>query len=443
MNRAIRITIGVIIWTSILVYAGVKTLPSLSKETSTGQALTTFMVKAPKVVELKFQQRSNIRIGDPIFVRLENDKLVQIGCLRQVSEPDSQSYKLTSTTYANATFFASAPELKPGDFLTYHKTPSSMDWVARFLLPQERRELIARKITKVYQRHSDEILERLVPVLEEAWSETSVVIRDEILMSLARHRPEFEALGARYRIEIVEQELIPILSKDIWPIVRQESQPLLEQVGEQIWKEASVWRFGWRALYDATPLPEKNLTKQEFSRFVENQAVPVLQRNLPKFVEAQEEVLAKIVNNPAVQQALRENLNTISEDPELRKLLLLVLRESIIENIALRDKLVDIWRGPEMQQVLALADSKFEGTVVEIGEEIFGTPYKGVTPEFARILRHKILLKDNRWFVLHRAQDNPGSMPLPTESDQGQHILTVIPGESTMENPFYYPAKKR
>jgi hypothetical protein len=48
---------------------------------------------------------------------------------------------------------------------------------------------------------------------------------------------------------------------------------------------------------------------------------------------------------------------------------------------------------------------KFEIKLREIGDQIFGTFEKGITREFAGILRNQILQRDQRWLIL-RYKDN-------------------------------------
>ena len=462
ITRQIRIIAGALVWLVILGWVGIKYVPGwFGDESVAGQSLTEYMVASQEIRELDFEYTSNVRIGDPIFARNIDGELVQVGAIRQVDSAESQDYDVCYCDWASVVFFSSAPDLQPGDYLTFHQTPTSMDWVARFLFPPETQSEIIGMLTEVYTDHSEAVLSELKPILQDAWQETSVIIRDELLKSLSRHRSEFEALGERYRTEIVDKELLPVIGDEVWPIVREEGRPVLEQVGQQIWQEASVFRFGWRALYDASPLPQKDLTSTEFTRFVEDEAVPVLTKNLPAFLEAQQSIMKQVIANPEVQAVVANSLEKISKDPELQRIILQVLKESILENEALQSTMLDVWNRPDLQYLKQLTDAKLEPTVVAIGEKVFGSPYTGVTPEFARILRNKILLKDERWFILNRVanwespeqakQDvPPGQQPEGLFADhplvvkhKDDKVLAVLPGESNMENPFYYPARQR
>ncbi|MDG1810110.1 MAG: hypothetical protein P8I27_19610 [Pirellulaceae bacterium] len=440
--RKTRILIGILIWTVLLGWFGWRYIPSWFGERSpTTKSLMQFVFEKQSGRELHFEFVSNVRIGDPIFFEREGE-LVQVGKIAQVDSLESQNYQTVSTQWARATFFSSAPELQPHDYLTLHETPESMDWVARFLFPREKRLRIAELVTDVYATHSQEILSDLMPILLGVWTEASFLIRDELLLSLERHKPEFEALGRKYQTEIVEQQLIPLLGEEIWPVVLKQTKPILEIVGKEIWERASVFRFGWRAMYDASPLPSRNLTQSEFTRLVEQDAVPVFQQNMPQFMRAQQAILYDISQNRQVQRVLTGSLEEIVEDPEMQELILQILKEAILENEPLNQLLKEIWKREDLQQVLELTDARLEPTVVNIGEEVFGSPYNGVTPEFARILRNKILLKDERWLVLQQPAPEQAVASVVQDNDDPQ-VMMVLPGKSNLENPFYYPAKER
>lgn len=441
--RKIRIIVGILIWVAAVAWVGYRYVPNwFGERSATTKSLLTFMFKPATERELQFEEISYARIGDPIFYRNDAGDMVQVGKIIQVESWDSQSYEIIATQWARARFFSSAPKLTATDYLTVHETPESMDWVAKFLFPPERRERIAGLVANVYAIHSQEILQGLLPILRDVWSEASLLIRDDLLAALERHQPEFAALGRKYESEIVESELIPLLGREIWPIVMQHGQPVLETVGAEIWQRASVFRLGWRAIYDASPLPTRNLTQAEFNRLVENDAIPVLEANLPRFIAAQQLVLQDIAQNPTIQSVLTGSLQQIIDDPEMQALIMQILREAILENAELNQFLAKVWERSDLQEVLALTDARLEPTVVSIGEEVFGSPYDGVTPEFARILRNKILLKDQRWFVLNRSPSNQPLNPDVAEN-QNPNVMIVLPGQSNLENPFYYPAKKR
>ena len=70
------------------------------------------------------------------------------------------------------------------------------------------------------------------------------------------------------------------------PIVQKHGQPPAEEIGQEIWNRASLWRFGWRAVYDKTPFTDKDLVEKEWKRFVKQEAVPVIESKMDSIVSA-------------------------------------------------------------------------------------------------------------------------------------------------------------
>ncbi len=438
----IRLIIGIAVWIAVVFFV-TQRFASYWGRSSDGvmQKLARFVSMPRRNFDLEFDQFRVIRIGDPIFHVDDQGRLIQIGSIRQVDTPESKEYLAVYTDWASAAMFSTAPSIRPGDYVTYHQTPESMDWVIRFMLPPEKRQEILALIATTFDENSAVILQELMPILQAAVGEASIIIREELVRAVGERRQQWQSIGRRFKSDIVDEEVIPLVNDEIWPIVQRQATPLMEQIGEQIWKRASIWRFGWRSLYDSLPLPEQNLTQQEFARFVEQEAIPVLQAHLPDFLEIQRRVLLEASNNEQVQEVFQSSLQEVVNDPELQLLVLDILREVFFENQRLRDTLLQIWQSPQTQRVLSLADERLEPAVLQIGESLFGSPTGGVTAEFARILRNKILKKDSRWLVLRHKDDPFESPPEKMPSEPG--VLAVVGGQSAMENPFYKPARDR
>lgn len=82
-----------------------------------------------------------------------------------------------------------------------------------------------------------------------------------------------------------------------------------------------------------------------------------------------------------------------------------------------------------------------EPSIVSIGELLFGSPHVEITPEFSRVLRNRVLFKDDRWLLLVLADgvDRERSKSVRCE-------LTAQPGSRQFIdgfNPFHIPATKR
>ncbi len=442
MNQFRYIT-GIVIWCAIigsLLYAYVSS--SSAQRTKATLELGDFFTKSRRQVELQFDRPRPVRTYDPIFIRVgENSatetadsphttRFVQIGAIKRVVSPDSTTGTIALTDWARAEFFSNAPQLMTSHRLTMYETPQSMEFVLRTMLPPETREQISLILAKAYADHHQEMLLKLRPILEAGIQEAAVVIHQELLASVARHQPELERLGAKYQQEFVEAKIIPLLNRVIWPIVQQKSEPLMTRIGEKIWSEASVWRFGWAFVYDAMPLPRRDLAKKEFSRFLKDKALPILASHLNDFVMLQQKILSEISRNEQVIHVLQESFLQATRDVELQQVVVAILQDVFVDNQRLQTVIHNYWTSQETRSLLEIADDRFEPAVTQIGELLFGNPQTRVTPEFARVLRANVLMKDHRWFLLEQTEGDTRPMV--------ESMMNVkIGGEST-DNPFDY-----
>lgn len=442
-RNIVRLIAGLTVWVLAIGWLVYRTLPAFSgAKDGVGNQLATFALERRSTWELKFADDYVVRIGDPVFWRDEQGELVQIGAIRQIESPDSTDYQARVTDWASVTLFASAPPIADDSYLVLYETPSSMSWVAQSLFPEHKRDEIARLITRAFKNNTGLIVNELKPILLRAISQTSSVVRDELTRSIVAHADDWQALGRRYQEEIVNSRLMPVLNEEVWPVVQEEFQPVLKKIGSEIWNQASVWRFGWRAVYDSMPMTSGNLAQREFTRFVETGVLPTVRNHMPELLAAQRNVLTRVAENPRVQAFIDETFHQLAGDTELQALVMTIVSEAVLENDQFHQQIESIWQSPEVVRVLRFSDSRFGPEIEKIGETIFGSPITGVTPEFARVLRHRILLKDMRWLVL--TQD-PSLIPNPPPAAdrKSTKTLPLVFGDSTDDNPFFIEATSR
>lgn len=397
------------------------------------EQLWQFAAGERSVASLEFDSPTHVAVGDPIFAADEQG-LRQVGEIRTVvAESDGRPVRRATTHRAEALFYASAPARSAEDRLVYHASPDSMEWVLETMLPPGKREQIAQEMSQAFEQHHEEILAELMPIIEASLSEGFAVVEEDLAAAIVARRGEFESLGSRYQRDIVERELVPLVKTEIWPIVRKHAQPEAEQIGRDLWERASVWRFGWRYFYDQSFLPERKLFQQEWQRYVKEEATPVLVGHTDELIETQKRILAEVAMNPQVQASVRRNLARIIDDPELQQLLWEIIEEVVIDNPRLHEVLERHWTSPQAQAAFRLAAERLQPSVERIGKLIFGDPEQGLTPEFTRVLRSQILLKDRRWLVLETGVNDSASASSPREANGP---LRVIRGEPGADSPF-------
>ena len=220
------------------------------------------------------------------------------------------------------------------------------------MLPPDKRLQIAEEILTAYEMHHVQILGALRPIVVDGFSDALEIVELDLAAALRRHREDLEELGSRYQGRVVEQEIVPLVRQEIWPIVRHHAEPLANDIGREMYERASLWRFGWRALYDKSFLPEKNLTQEEWNRFVQEEALPVLDDHSSDIVTVQRQILEDIAQQREGASAVRRNLTRIIDDPEFRSIVWQIFREVLVDNPRLHQRLEQRWKTAEAQRAM-------------------------------------------------------------------------------------------
>ena len=360
--------------------------------------------------------------GDPIFLKTEDGRYRQVGRVRNNFTPppaDSSQPVLPHveayTQKATVVLYDSAVDkvFPLGYQLEYHKTPTALDWVANTLITSERQQQIAEIIARAWEQHREQVMLKLQPIVETGIGKCVEAIETELPTVLNAHRGDFGKLADRYQVEIIRNQIVPLVRTEILPIVQDEVRPLATELGKDLWNRVSLFSFTWRYLYDVSPLPEKNAVKLEFDRFMKEEVTPALESRSNEFVAVTERILGRISRNEKVRSVIRENLKKVATDKELQTIVWAIVQESVINNQTLRTTMRDYWASAEVQDAMSAATANFETTARTIGDTIFGSREGGVTPEFARVLRAQILMKDRRWFVIAPKPVTPALLPRP------------------------------
>ncbi|MEM9413213.1 MAG: hypothetical protein AAGA30_19040 [Planctomycetota bacterium] len=426
-----RLVVGILFWLLLLVAMVVLSVRQY-RSSEANADVVTFLTRVRQRVEIDFAKSTVLRVGDPVVI-FDGEYSRIIGNVVDVSKQNPTS-DLVRTKWAAIEFYSSVEDICNDDELTYHQTPQSMEWVVQMMLPQSKRQEIAELIADVYRRHHAEIADALQPIILKSIQEASVVVREEFYESIRRHENEIQELGRRYQSELVDQKLLPLIKTEIWPIVQKETTPIATKIGEQIWEKASVWRFGWRMLYDKSPLPERNLVNQEFERFMNQHGIPVIESQLPEIMSAQQRVLQKASQNEVVQEVVSQSTMKVLRDPEFQQLTATILREVFVDNKELIEVFERNWNTDEARAAIDFTNERIDPTITKIGRALFGSPEDSITPEFSRILRNRILFKDDRWLVLERSE-------LGSEKIRPGEVISVRTGQTGIENPFHVPAR--
>jgi hypothetical protein len=427
----LRVIVGGLIWIG-LIAAGLLYYKSNSDSKSKIPAqLASYFGQQERLIEIQTMNFQVFGIGDPVFLEANNG-VTPIGVVTnfEVAKTNNsqENFKRAYVKKATVKLYGGAPDIVAGDYLSYHSTDESMEWIIRTMFPPSMKKEISELILTAYQSNQADLMEVFQPVVEQSIADATQILREDLKISIEHHRDEIDLLTTRFQSDVLEKEIIPLVQEEIWPIVERESRPLAQEVGQEIWREVSVWRFGWRYLYDRSPLPEKQLSQKEFDRFVNNKAIPIFENHLGDFVELQQTLLSEISKNTKVRETISASVRKISEDEEVRALISKIFQQTIINNDRLKLSLEKNWNSAQAKRAMSLANNRLEPTIRKIGETIFGSPETQITPEFARVLRNRVMHKDERWLTLHTAasenRDESTAANLIAESNHPENVAT-------------------
>jgi hypothetical protein len=432
-----KVIVGMLIWIGLISACVLSFRKSFERSPEGMSQLVQYVSYQRHTVEIEFPDLQLIRYGDPVF-RAGKRSYSPIGFVSQVDEENPNSKSLTWSDRALVTFYGNAPAVKPEDYLEYHLAADTSGWVLKTMLPPKKREEIAKLIMAAYTKNQIEIVAAIRPVVEDSLRDVSLIVRTDLENAFAKREAKIRQIGEKYQSELIEEELVPLIESEIWPIVQQQSEPLAAQIGQEIWQEVSVFRFGWRYLYDRSPLPEKKLAEREFDRFLDEKLLPILRSHLGDFLELQQDLVRRISENEEVKKTFAASVRKIVGDPEIQQIFSEVFQEVLIDNRRLQEAIEARWTSPKARQAIQLASQRLEPTITDIGVALFGSPRDKITPEFARTIRHRILHKDDRWFTLHTNSD-------PEVVDRRAVFPTSLPvkiADPVGEIPFA-PARER
>ncbi len=424
MRRRLRILVGLMAWGGGLATIGWLVTDHVDGELGQQVAPQLWQYAAGRrtTVSLEVTDQLDIRAGDPIFRVSSSGQLEQIGEIQHTDAADKHT----------ALLYASSPTPGASDQLAWYSNPDSMAWVVSTLMPESKRKEVSAEIRRALAGHHEELLGELQPLVAKSLNQSLAIVESELPAAIRANREDIDRIGRRYQKELIDRELLPLVRREIWPLVRRRAEPTANKIGGELWKRVSLWRFTWRFAYDKIPLfPNRQKFREEFDRFVDQEALPVLANHSDDIVQVVEQIIRDASANPRVQQAARRSGTKVLEDPELKQLLWRIVRRTAVDNPRFRQAFRDTWTGPEARLLVSRTSQRFEPTVRRIGELLIGTPESGITPEFAAVLRNQVLRKDRRWLVLETADTTAAnSSPDPAGS------LAVVRGHRKRLSPF-------
>lgn len=442
VNRTAKIILGALIWVVVIGTIVPWLNRSLAPNALWSRDLIRFWSDSRHTVQVEFADPHWLQVGEPVYEATLSPSY-PIGRIVSINGKRYDFRQPVQAKTAEIEIYSHAYPLKPDDRLTIQSTPTSLSWVIQTMFPPEMQQRLTKLILQAYTQHQGEISRELAPIVNDILAKSTEVIRDDLQLAIKARSNRFQGIADRYRDTFVDKELIPLVQAELWPLIRERMTPLVEQVGLRLWEEASLFRLTWRYLYDVSPLPQRDLTRKEFQRFLSDQAMPIVLEYAPQFNEIQQQLIREISANPRVQAVVSQGAQQLASDSEVQQLVWEIAQETLIQNPRLRAVWQDVWTSPEATAALATASQRLEPTIAAIGETLFGNPNTAITPEFSRVLRNRVLLKDSRWLLVHRSATASANRSDAATAKKASGPFVVRQGEANSPNPFHIPARPR
>lgn len=378
-----------------------------------------YLLSSQQTQDIRLPAGSSIAVGDPLFLEISNGQYQFAGNVHSLSS-QRDGEEVAHVFWRNA-----SPLPQQADVECY-ETPRSLMWIARTLLPPEKKKRVIEKIMTHYRTESPKINAKLMPVLRDVFEKSIPVIEKAAIDYVRNEKGRMRSLGQKYQETLVQKKLIPLLRRDVMPIVEKHATPVVEDIGAELWDRASLWRFGWRYAYDVLPLTNRNLVQAEWRRFVEEEAIPVVESHFDEFIDVQKRIIVETTSNPAVRKAIQESMETLVDDPDLQKFLGDVLQHSVVNNQELHQVLQEVMSSEKAMQLGLQFEESLQPLANEIGVELFGTEQEGLTPELVAVLRSQILGKDQRWLVV-RTKHSTSNTEISKSSEWHARLGTDTP----------------
>ncbi|NNE00291.1 MAG: hypothetical protein HKN47_23480, partial [Pirellulaceae bacterium] len=325
MSRFLKRKIGIAFWATAFVVMALGVKPLRKATTKDGDVSLMKYFSGPTQRVFVDDQSMASELHDPVFYEDPSGKWRQIGYVSQLGDPDTDPGQVEISWYSS--------KISPAQCeLFQYRSTGSLKEVLATMLPPEKQLRIQQRLSAALSEHGDDLSQAFVPLVQQSLKKSMPVIEAEFRKTIDRHREEINQLATRFNDEVVEQQLIPLAKEEIMPIVRKHGQPPAEEIGREIWDRASLWRFGWRAVYDKTPLPEKGLVQEEWKRFVESEAVPVIEEKMDDIVIAVQRIFSDVAVNPTIRAEIAGVADELAKDPEVTALVRKILRETLVEN---------------------------------------------------------------------------------------------------------------
>jgi len=408
-HRYFRILTGALIWGAFAVAAASLLVSVRGKEASTFSRLARYFGQEERRLKVTFPEPLVVEVGDTVMLAGPGGRnLGEVeALLDENGKPLTSVYAWCSGVRLRL-FDVDEALIRADAKVLLVRVPQTAAWVLQTLLTPENLPLVAEEWNKTMLEHREEIFEMLTPVVRDLILDVERHVESELPGFLERHRSGIQELSEQVRQDFLASNLVDYLVNNLWPISQPRLQPIIEKVSREIWEKLPLWGLTWRFAYQNLPFTANDHVEKAWVLFLNAQVIPVFKAHAGEILDALRDVARTILAREEVATQLRRTFEGLLQSPRFQSLSQVFLREVILDNPRFQEAMSRRWRSPELRRALEAATAHIEPMARRMGDIVFGTREKGITKEFARVIRSQILLKDLEYLVL-----DPGSDKAP------------------------------
>lgn len=397
-----RAVLGALIWVVTISIIG--SLLSTAELDARWGRLWRYFTKSPQTLQIKVPTNDSVVPGERVM-GIKDGRLCLLGRVVDVNKI-SESHNMAVVAMDPET----APVTKNAQFQIIDNR-GNMSWAIDTILPEHKREKIKDELIGFKNQHRDEIMELGQIVAKDLVSEAIEVLNANLSDSVRKHDKEWRAVMKKHRGSL-KKELIPTLKKEMGPTINKKVNPILEVIGREIWNEVSVWEVGWSSLKDKIPGGNQKNVEEWWAKFLEEKLMPILKDHEGDFVELAEDLAVKAAENDKVQEKMTIIARRLIDDPEFRRLVNVVLNESLVQPFKTDRFVQKMLANKELQD-------KFNRLNVEFGPVLHRITWlivqdeekgEGVNPDLVQVLRRVFFERQDRALMVDL--DTVGDSPV-------------------------------
>jgi hypothetical protein len=287
------------------------------------------------------------------------------------------------------------------------------------LLPAARWRQVQEEWSSFRSRHAASLAHELEPLASELLAAALRAVAEELPDALERHRAEIDAVVARMREGLAQEQVRPLLVEELWPMVKRHAAAPMESVGRELWERVPLMSFALRAAADRLLEDEPVRVEDRWRRFVEEEALPTLRAHQPELEQAFAALVKDVLSSEPVQARATAAWEGVRYDPQVQALARALVRELLVENPRLPAAMKALAERPATKERVRRLGERFQEFFDPLGDLIFlDETGEGINPDLAWLIRLLLLRRDANVVYV---EDGEGE-PLPPGSElPGRH----------------------